>query len=277
MNIKISNEVLVYKNLLDFINPYGIIYIIINNINNKKYIGQTIRKLNERCCWTKSSILCRYINSLYLINSIKKYGFENFERKILDFAQSQEELDAKEEYYILKYNTLDQNYGYNLKHGGSHGKHIQETKDRLSKKLKGKTYEELYGIKKAEEIKKKISESNTGNKPWNKGKNHSKESKEKMSESQKKRWKDLEKRNKQSEKHIKYYFTREYLMQEYWITEHNMGNRILDIKQKSMKEIAEKNNGSEGMILKRLTKYNIIKRNTSETNKLRYMKRTVVL
>lgn len=38
----------------------------------------------------------------------------------------------------------------------------EETKQKLSKKIKGKTYEERYGKEKAEEIKNKIKKSLTG-------------------------------------------------------------------------------------------------------------------
>lgn len=54
---------------------YGQIYAIKNKINNKVYIGQTIRK----------SVLERYHGSIsnthnvHLKNAIQKYGEENFE------------------------------------------------------------------------------------------------------------------------------------------------------------------------------------------------------
>lgn len=46
----------------------------------------------------------------------------------------------------------------------------QETKQKISNTLIGKTYEEIYGVEKAEEQKRKRSEAHKGQIPWNKGK-----------------------------------------------------------------------------------------------------------
>lgn len=54
---------------------YGQIYAIKNKINNKVYIGQTIRKsVLERYCGSISNT-----HNVHLKNSINKYGEENFE------------------------------------------------------------------------------------------------------------------------------------------------------------------------------------------------------
>ena len=55
----------------------------------------------------------------------------------------------------------------------------------ISPKTKGKTFEEIYGIKKAKELKNKMSESNKGKIPWHIGKHWSEKAKEKMSNSHK--------------------------------------------------------------------------------------------
>jgi len=109
------------RDIISFAKPYGYIYIIKNLINRKKYIGQTTNKRGIRGAMTLESIK-NYYNNSHLINSVKLYGTENFERKIIDSAKDKEDLDKKEEYYIQKYNTLNRNYGYNLKHGGAKGK-----------------------------------------------------------------------------------------------------------------------------------------------------------
>ncbi|MDX1372945.1 MAG: hypothetical protein R3321_10765, partial [Nitrososphaeraceae archaeon] len=51
---------------------------------------------------------------------INKYGKDNFIIKEIDYAQSQEELNKLEIYYIKKFNSLWPN-GYNLRKGGKNG------------------------------------------------------------------------------------------------------------------------------------------------------------
>ena len=250
MTIKTTN--LIFRDMFDFINLYGVIYEIRNKINDKKYIGQTTMKLNRRCRWTEDSILSKYINNPYLINSIKKYGINNFERKILDFANNQEELDEKEEYYIQKYNTLDQTKGYNLKHGGSKGKYTQESKDKMSRSQK------IYH--------KNNPNIQTGKNNPMYGKHHRKETKKKIQ-------KKLKGKNSSTYRYDLEYITRDFLIKEYWISEHNMENRILEPNQKSLRTIAKENNCSLIPIIQRIEKFNIIKKNQSETSKLTYIKK----
>lgn len=92
------------------------IYAIINKTNNKMYIGKSIN-IYER--------IRQHINYLnkksknenrYLIHSWKKYGRENFEYKVLEYTEKNDIiLKEKELYYINLYNTLNRNYGYNLR------------------------------------------------------------------------------------------------------------------------------------------------------------------
>lgn len=93
------------------------IYKITNLINNKIYIGKTIRNIQER--WNEH-VSCALNNSdnLYLHNAIQKYGANNFKIEVIDSCNSEEELNQLEEYYIKLYNTQDKNIGYNLTNGG---------------------------------------------------------------------------------------------------------------------------------------------------------------
>lgn len=90
-----------------------VIYLVTNKINGKKYVGQTIRPLSER--WKDH---CRAKDKNYFHNAIRKYGADNFTREVIDTAETVEELDEKEIYWIAKLNTLFPN-GYNLKEGGN--------------------------------------------------------------------------------------------------------------------------------------------------------------
>ncbi|WP_419872920.1 GIY-YIG nuclease family protein [Candidatus Pristimantibacillus sp. PTI5] len=104
---------------MNFSEVYGIIYRITNNFNGKVYIGQTTR-LFERRMSEHFHCSLKVINSP-LYHTIKKNGWENFDKDIIDFANSQKELDEKEIEYIDKYRSCtafpDCN-GYNLTLGG---------------------------------------------------------------------------------------------------------------------------------------------------------------
>ena len=58
------------------------IYMITNKINNKKYIGQSVR-IEIRWREHKNSYLKNDTNS-HLYNAMKKYGIENFDFNILE-------------------------------------------------------------------------------------------------------------------------------------------------------------------------------------------------
>lgn len=103
------------------------IYMHKNKINGKIYIGQSCN-LNVR--WHPIS----YKDCSYFYNAIQKYGWDNFEHVILEDSLSIEEADQKEKYYIEKYNTLNRDYGYNLKSGGNSGYVLSaETRQKIKK------------------------------------------------------------------------------------------------------------------------------------------------
>lgn len=177
---------------------FGIIYLFINNINGKIYVGQTTNTFDDRY---GKNILKRVSNE-HLKRSIEKYGINNFTIiKEFDIAYSKKELDELEDLYIKMYNTTDNNYGYNKKYGGANGKQSEETRRKNSEGHKGlKASEEtkqklsksqtgsgngFYNKKHTEETKRKISEANSGiNNGMSKG--HSEKSKIKMKSSQRK-------------------------------------------------------------------------------------------
>lgn len=94
----------------------GYIYYCKNLTNNKGYVGQTTRSLEER----KREHL-RHLDSENVIfhAAIKKYGKENFEWSILGEYMN-EDLDRYEEYWIKEKNTHYQDgHGYNMNYGGA--------------------------------------------------------------------------------------------------------------------------------------------------------------
>ena len=162
------------------------IYAHINKINGKMYIGQT--KLVPEYRWNNGK---GYIKSPYFYNAILKYGWDNFEHIILIENLSQQEANILEIDLIKKYNTTDEQYGYNLASGGNspimnemarihcvenhadvsgennpmYGKHhSEETKEKIRKtkeKYIGKNAVR-YGAILSDETKRKISNSNKG-------------------------------------------------------------------------------------------------------------------
>lgn len=97
----------------DLKNLKGIIYLVINTINNKVYIGKTINTFNER--YQNSDTWYEYIDNHLLKNSIKKYGYKNFKIRILEYGISDDiYLCWIETFYIRLFNSLKPN-GFNIK------------------------------------------------------------------------------------------------------------------------------------------------------------------
>ena len=135
-----------------------IIYKIINLLNNKVYIGQTNRNLEQR--WKEHKQESND-NNIYLYNSMRKYGIENFKIEELLKCYSQEDLDFFEDYYIVVLNTMNTERGYNCKRGGSHGKLSEEIRIKISKTLKGMNVGKnnpMYGKYHSEETIQKMKE-----------------------------------------------------------------------------------------------------------------------
>ena len=72
----------------------------INNIqNNKVYIGQTIRPVQDRFNRHMNDALNNILDT-HFARAIRKYGKDNFTIEIIDEATSQDELNKKERYWI---------------------------------------------------------------------------------------------------------------------------------------------------------------------------------
>lgn len=159
---------------------YGIVYKVINTVNNKVYIGQTVHKLEVRKNRHVKDALIRTSN-IYFHNAIRKYGQQNFKWVVLEHCDSKEELDEIEFHYIKQYNSIKP-YGYNLTFGGegsfgykhsdsikkkmseasfSSDRHVNRGKH-LSKEWRGKISLSHIGVKLTEEHRRKMSESRKG-------------------------------------------------------------------------------------------------------------------
>lgn len=92
------------------------VYMHINKINGKKYIGITSTKPEKR--WKNGH---GYKKQMFY-NAIKKYGWDNFEHKILYTELTECDAKSKEIELIDKYNTVFKEFGYNNDIGGGIGK-----------------------------------------------------------------------------------------------------------------------------------------------------------
>lgn len=172
------------------------IYLIVNKVNGKTYIGQ--RKSSKE--WYED----KYMGSGTLLKKAKqKYGIENFEKFLIQHCYSKEEVNKAEIFWIAEYRSRGK-AEYNLANGGdggngeaNKGKHLSEetkqklseshkgnrlseaTKQRMSEVRKGKKHSEEWakniseankGKKLSEEHRRKLSEAKKGKTPWNKGK-----------------------------------------------------------------------------------------------------------
>lgn len=133
---------------------YYFIYKVINKVNGRFYYG-------KHCT---SRLDDGYMGSGIAIRAaIRKYGIENFERKILKFYSSDEELCIAEARLVNKKWLAKNSQCYNMKPGGKGGfqkglwqgrKRSAENKQRLSKSLLG------HAVSQA--TRDKISAKNTG-------------------------------------------------------------------------------------------------------------------
>lgn len=116
-----------------------IVYKITCKINNKVYVGQTCETLKQRFSRHMGYQKDEHDTKFY--RAVRKYGIDNFYIEQIDTANTQEELDEKELYWINKLDSVKIGYNskaYKGKCGGdtlsNHpNKHIISEKIRQSK------------------------------------------------------------------------------------------------------------------------------------------------
>lgn len=120
---------------------YNYTYITTNLINGKQYVGDhSTNNLNDN-----------YLGSgINIQRAIKKYGKENFERKILEKFETKEQAFDAQEKYINEHNTLVP-IGYNISPLGGIG-----VSGCFTKETRKKISEALLGHKVSLETRKKI-------------------------------------------------------------------------------------------------------------------------
>lgn len=134
--------------------------------SGKAYIGITSLPLHRRTYNAGSG----YRRNPYFYKAIKKYGWENISHEILFTGLNKEDACKKEIELIALYDTTNPEKGYNISTGGewgAYGTHheiSQETREKISKKLKENPARHWQGKKFSEETKRKMSLSRTGQK-----------------------------------------------------------------------------------------------------------------
>lgn len=145
------------------------VYVHINKVNNKRYIGVTSKAKPEHR-WNSGR---GYNENPHFYAAIEKYGWDNFEHVILFTGLSEEYAKQKEKQLIKEWKTQDRRHGYNMTSGGDGTPNYhpsEETRRKLSKaRLKENLSEEtlqrrsmgLRGRKFSEDHKRKIGDANS--------------------------------------------------------------------------------------------------------------------
>lgn len=122
---------------------YGYIYLTTNLINNRMYIGKKQSSEYDETYYGSGKIVRQ---------AIEKYGIENFTNIIIDTAESLDELNEKEKFYIKEYYNIYGDLMYNIASGGNGGntllhksdKEKQEFIDKMTTINKERTSKEHY-------------------------------------------------------------------------------------------------------------------------------------
>ena len=93
----------------------GLIYLITNNVNGNKYVGQTIQTIHKR--WIGHLISARNGRGNSIGRAIRKYGKDNFTVEAIVEGVPEYFLSAFEKYWINFHNTF-RGIGYNCTEGG---------------------------------------------------------------------------------------------------------------------------------------------------------------
>lgn len=136
------------------------VYKITNIKNNKVYIGQSIRPIEERWKRHKNDALNNILDT-HFARAIRYYGPDNFKLELLDTATSQQELTAKEHYWIAWYNSIENGYNETNAEYKCGGNTYRNKTDEEMKIIKEKLRQSKMGSKNPHSTKVKCRNINT--------------------------------------------------------------------------------------------------------------------
>jgi group I intron endonuclease len=166
------------------------VYLVINQISEKVYVGLTGMTIKERFYYHEYGAF--HGSDQYFHNAIRKLGgLRLFSIHVLNVVETLEEAEYREKFWIKYFKANDRKFGYNLTSGGiglrdpskevrqklsrasSSRRMSEETKAHLSKLFSGEGNPN-YGKKHTDGARRKIREAGLG-------RTHTDESKKKMS------------------------------------------------------------------------------------------------
>lgn len=137
------------------------IYVVTNNVNGKRYVGQTTRSVKTRWRAHLAAAKTKSGHCRALYAAIRKYRSESFTVETVAQAKTMLLLNEMEQQLIREMDTRSP-HGYNLKAGGDNGgAHHDETKAKMSASQKGRNK----GVPLTAEHRANISASLTGRRP----------------------------------------------------------------------------------------------------------------
>lgn len=129
----------------------GVIYCM-TSPSGKKYIGQSWNWRHRQC--TYRSMQNGNQVQIKLWRAFEKYGYDSFEIEILDYCYNQKQMDDAECYWISYYDSIKT--GYNIREGGSRGKHTEEARRKIAEANRNRS----------KEINQKIVQTRRSRGPW---------------------------------------------------------------------------------------------------------------
>lgn len=132
------------------------IYKITNDINNKVYVGQTYRSIEDRFKRHCAEARWKNMKKMPIVLAIAKYGHQHFSIHLLEtiaMDSAQSLVDEREVHWGRTLDTLSPN-GYNLKLGAGSGCMSEETKKKIALSNTGKYV--------SEETREKLRKSHLG-------------------------------------------------------------------------------------------------------------------
>jgi group I intron endonuclease len=143
----------------------GIIYLLTCQKTGKTYVGQTTRGIKSRIKGHLDQM--RHGSQLPIHRALRKYGYENFEVRVLEECLSVDSLNEAESRWIATYGSFGPS-GYNCTSGGEGYAVSDETREKVSRARSGKAM--------SEDTKGKIRKATTGIRNHFYGRRHKPES-----------------------------------------------------------------------------------------------------